>query len=83
MADRVVAGNGMGESTDGRIVIMSEQAFVLDVSVPTLRDLIKRNEEFPVKRRGDNGVAYEFDLNDAKAWLGCCQLNEGRSQLKV
>lgn len=51
------------------MVNQSELAAVLDVSLPTLRDMIKRHDDFPVVRRGDNGVAYEFDLVEVKGWM--------------
>lgn len=69
MADLVVAGMAMGKAAEARVVNMSELADMLGMSLPTLRDLIKRNDDFPVQRRGDNGVAYEFDAVEVKAWL--------------
>ena len=39
----------------------------LEVSLPTLRKLIKV-PGFPVKKRGSNGVPYEFDAVKAIKW---------------
>ena len=53
---------------DDRIVNQAELADLLEISVPTLRELIKKNADFPIETEGDHGVAYEFDAGKVAAW---------------
>lgn len=53
---------------DRRLVNQTELADVMGISTITLRDLIRKNPDFPVEARGDHGVAYEFDIDQVQAW---------------
>lgn len=56
----------MAEDTP-TLVNQNELAELLDVSLPTLRALI-RDSNFPVVSRGSNGIAYEFDAASVARW---------------
>lgn len=47
------------------LVNKAELARRLGVSLPTMSALLLRYPDFPVHRRGTNGTAYQFDINDA------------------
>ncbi len=48
-------------------VNLSELAELLDVSLTTMR-LLVREDGFPIEKVGSNGVPYEFDPRKVKAW---------------
>lgn len=49
-------------------VNLTELSEALGVSVNTLRDVTRKNDDFPVLARGSNGIAYEFDPQACAAW---------------
>lgn len=51
-----------------RIVNMTELAELLGITTPTLRDWLRKYDDFPVEARGDHGVAYEFDSAKVAQW---------------
>lgn len=50
-------------------VNLDETSELIGVSLPTLKKLLKSNEDFPVLKFGRNGVAYELDIRAVKNWL--------------
>jgi len=52
-----------------RTLNMSELAYVIGVSLPTLRQLIQRHGDFPIERRGDKGVDYQFHIDAVRSWM--------------
>jgi len=53
---------------DQSVVKLYELADAIGVSINTLRDVIRRNPDFPVLSRGSKGVAYKFDRELAIRW---------------
>jgi len=43
------------------LVNLAEMARTLDVSLPTMRDLLVRHADFPVVQRGGTGAIWQFD----------------------
>ena len=63
-------------------VNMDAMARMLDVSLPTLRDLIKRyGDDFPVVSRGAKGVAWQFDPDRVIAFMRAKQEEERAAQV--
>lgn len=52
----------MSESPGTMLVNKQELADALGVSLPTIGSMIRRYPDLPVVQRGDNGIAYQFDL---------------------
>lgn len=50
-------------------VNMDEMAGILGVSLPTMRALLKRYEDFPVLSRGAKGIAWQFDPEAVVAFM--------------
>src|SRR5690348_9520844 len=51
--------------SDGRLIVNKRELArrVLECSLPTLNELIERYPDFPVERRGSNGVEWEVDAD--------------------
>jgi len=54
--------------SDLRIVNMGELADIMDISVPTLRTLLKKTPDSPVVTVGANGAPWDFDVDAMHAW---------------
>lgn len=54
--------------TDAPTVNMDEMARRLGVSLPTFRNLMKDNADFPVEAGGSRGIPYEFDVGAVLDW---------------
>lgn len=51
------------------VVNLEQLATVLGVSLPTMRQLLRRYPDFPVVERGTNGRAWQFDKDAAVAFV--------------
>lgn len=61
----MLAVREVGESN---IVNLGELADVVGFTTNTLREIIRKNPDFPVEEEGSHGVAYRFDLDQVIAW---------------
>ncbi|MBY0335454.1 MAG: terminase small subunit [Acetobacteraceae bacterium] len=62
------------------LVNQRELAQVLGVSLPTLRDMVRRHAGFPVESRGDRGVEWKFDPDRVKAFLAAMKAEEAAAE---
>ena len=60
------------------LVNKREMARLIECSVPTLDALIAKHADFPVHRRGSNGVAWEFDPDAVVPFLSAVREAEER-----
>lgn len=65
-----------------RIVSQAELAYIRGCSSNALREFIRNHPDFPVLRRGSNGVAYEFDLDKVLAWYAAHDEAKSEKQRK-
>lgn len=66
----VVAVAGQSEPADTlALANKRELARVLDCSLPTVTELLDRYPDFPVERRGTNGLEWQFDVAKVQAFL--------------
>lgn len=52
---------------------------ILECSLPTLNELIERYPDFPIERKGSNGVEWEFDADGVVAFLAAKREAEARA----
>src|SRR5690242_3110714 len=67
--------------SDGRLIVNKRELArrVLDCSLPTLNELIERYPDFPVERRGSNGVEWLFDADRVVDFLRAKREAEARA----
>lgn len=65
-------GAAIADAADGVPLFVNKRELarqVLHCSLPTLNDLLERYPDFPIERKGSNGVEWQFDPAKAVAFL--------------